>query len=595
MKIPGFALVTIFLLGGCATPPPVAIEPPEGASPFTVQTGWRGNSFAVATANPLASAAGYEILKAGGNALDAAIAAQMVLTLVEPQSSGIGGGAFLLYFDGRATEAFDGRETAPAGVDENLFRKIDGQAMVFHEAVVDSRSVGVPGTVRMLEMAHARHGKLPWATLFEAAIRLAEEGFAIGPRLHALLKADAHLKKDPVAAAYFYTADGQPRAAGELLRNPELAAVLRRIASEGSRALHEGEIAQAVVDKLQRSANPGRLTMADMAAYRAQRRTPLCSDYRAAAANGAARPKTYRICGFPPPSSGALAIAQILGILGNTGAAALKPVDGQLDAQWMHLYTEAARLAFADRAQYVADPDFVAAPGDDWATLTTPAYLAERARLIGSQRMKNVKPGAPAAGKSATAPMPEQAEYGTSHISVMDGYGNALAMTGTIENAFGTRRMVRGFLLNNELTDFSFTASDSGGTPIANRVQAGKRPRSSMSPTLVFDKDSGEVVLSGGSPGGELIIHYTAKILYAMLDWEMTPQQAIDLPNFASLNGATLLEKNRFAPAFVEALKGKGHAVREVDMTSGLQVIRKIPGGYAGGADARREGVVLGE
>jgi len=592
MKIPGIVFATLLLLGGCATPPAsVDIGQPEGTSPLTVQAGWRGSKFAVATANPLASAAGYAMLKTGGSAIDAAIAAQMVLTLVEPQSSGIGGGAFLLHFDGRATEAFDGRETAPAGVDENLFRRPDGQPMAFHEAAVGGRAVGVPGTVRMLEMAHAQHGKLPWAKLFEPAIRLAEGGFAISPRLHALLKADAYLKTDPVAAAYFYAADGQPRAVGATLRNPQLAAVLRRIASEGARALYGGEIAQAMVDKVRQSANPGRLTMADLAGYRAQRRTPLCTDYRATST----KVKTYRICGFPPPNSGALAIAQILGILEHTEAASLKPVDGQIDAQWMHLYTEAARLAFADRAQYVADPDFVAAPGGDWATLTAPAYLAERARLIGARSMKSALPGTPAGEKSAAATMPEQAEYGTSHLSVVDGYGNALAMTTSIEDAFGARQMVKGFFLNNELTDFSFVAADRSGAPVANRAQPGKRPRSSMSPTLVFDKETGEVVFSGGSAGGALIIHYTAKVLYAVLNWEMDPQQAIDMPNFASLNGPILLERNRFAPAFVEALTARGHEVQEADLTSGLQVIRRIPGGYAGGADARREGVVLGD
>jgi len=592
MKTPGFVLATLCLLAGCATPPAGVVDfrQTEGASPLTAQAGWHGNKFAVATANPLASAAGYAILTAGGSAVDAAIAVQMVLTLVEPQSSGIGGGAFLMHFDGRDTEAFDGRETAPAGADENLFIKADGRPMAFHEAAVGGRAVGVPGTLRMLEMAHARHGKLPWAALFAPAIRLADDGFAISPRLHTLLKTDAYLKQDPVAAAYFYTADGQPRAVGATLRNPELAAVLRRIAAEGARALYTGELAQAVVDKVRRSANPGRLTMSDLASYRAQQRVPLCSDYRAAGA------RTYRLCGFPPPGSGALAIAQILGLLERTNAAARKPVDSRIDAHWMHLYTEAARLALADRAQYVADPEFVAAPGGNWATLLAPAYLAERARLIGDRRMKAIRSGTPTAEEPTAAPMLEQAEYGTSQISVIDGYGNALAMTGSIEDAFGARLMVRGFLLNNELTDFSFVRADRSGAPIANRVQPGKRPRSSMSPTLVFDKESGEVMLSSGSSGGELIIHYTAKILYAMLNWGMDPQQAINLSNFApTLNGPILLEQHRFAPVLIEALKAHGHEVREIEMTSGVQAIGRIPGGYAGGADPRREGMVCGD
>lgn len=597
MKPVLFVLSAVWLVVGCASPPPAGRPPvtdaaelrqPEGSSRVTPQTGWRGREFAVATAHPLASEAGRAILEAGGSAVDAAIAAQMVLTLVEPQSSGIGGGAFLLHHDGRETVAFDGRETAPAEVDDALFLKRDGKVMSFAEAVVGGRAVGVPGTVRMLEMAHASYGKLAWPQLFEAAIRLADEGFPVGERLHTLLGKDPHLRLDPGAAAYFYDQDGQARAVGTLLRNPSLATVLRRIASEGSAALHTGDIAQAIVDRVrQHPQNPGRLTMADLAAYQAKRRAPLCSDY---APKAVAPARNYRICGFPPPSSGAIAIAQILGILNDTPAPFL-PFD---DPLWMHYYSEASRLAFADRAQYVADPDFVAAPGNNWQTLIERDYLATRARLIGPRSMKVAAPGSPSPLASSQAPMPEQVEYGTSHISIVDAYGNALAMTSTIEDAFGARVMVRGFLLNNELTDFSFTPTDAGGAPVANRVEPGKRPRSSMSPTLVFDQASGELVLSGGSPGGALIIHYTAKLLYAMLNWELAPQSAIDLPNFGSLNGPTLLEERRFSKPFVDALQARGHEVREVGMSSGLQAIRKGDDGYTGGADARREGRVMG-
>ncbi|WP_300452364.1 gamma-glutamyltransferase family protein [Accumulibacter sp.] len=592
-----FVLSAVCFVVGCASPPlagrppvtdAVELRQPEGSSRVTPQTGWRGREFAVATAHPLASEAGRAILEAGGSAVDAAIAAQMVLTLVEPQSSGIGGGAFLLHHDGRETVAFDGRETAPAEVDEALFLKRDGKVMSFTEAVVGGRAVGVPGTVRMLEMAHASYGKLPWPTLFEAAIRLADEGFPVGERLHTLLGKDPHLRLDPSAAAYFYDQDGQARAVGTLLRNPSLATVLRRIAREGSAALHTGDIAQAIVDRVrQHPQNPGRLTMADLAAYQAKRRAPLCSDYTPKAVAPA---RNYRLCGFPPPSSGAIAIAQILGILNDTPAPFL-PFD---DPLWLHYYSEASRLAFADRAQYVADPDFVAAPGGHWQTLIERDYLAARARLIGPQSMKVAAPGSPSPLGSSRAPMPEQVEYGTSHISIVDAYGNALAMTSTIEDAFGARVMVRGFLLNNELTDFSFTPTDAGGAPVANRVEPGKRPRSSMSPTLVFDQASGELVLSGGSPGGALIIHYTAKLLYAMLNWELAPQSAIDLPNFGSLNGPTLLEERRFSKSFVDALQTRGHEVREVGMSSGLQAIRKGDDGYTGGADGRREGRVMG-
>ncbi len=590
-----FYLALTLLTVGCSTLPATThsvvasseARQPEGDSGSTAQTGWHGQKFAVATANPLASEAGVSMLEAGGSAIDAAVAAQMVLTLVEPQSSGIGGGAFLLYYDGRQTVAFDGRETAPAAVDETLFLRADGKPMTFHEAVVGGRAVGVPGAVRMLEVAHAEFGRLPWASLFAPAIRLAENGFPISQRLHALLKADPYLRQDPLAAAYFYARDGQPLAIGSRLRNPELADVLRRIASEGSPALYEGEIAQAIVDKVQQHpGNPGNLSMTDLASYRPQRRLPFCSNY----APRLVEPRrNYRICGFPPPSSGAITIAQILGILQGTDAASLSLTD----PLWMHYYSEAARLAFADRAQYVADPDFIAAPAGSWYSLIGPDYLASRALLIGEKSMRIATPGSP--WLTTHAPMPEQVEHGTSHLSIVDGYGNVLAMTTTIEDAFGARQMVKGFLLNNQLSDFSFAARDGSGKPVANRVQPGKRPRSSMSPTLVFAADTGEVLMSGGSPGGALIIHYTAKLLYATLDWRMTPQQAIDLPNFGSLNGPTLLEEGRFAPLFVDALKARGHAVNEVPMTSGLQAIVKNRDGYLGGADPRREGSVLGK
>lgn len=590
-------LALVLVTAGCCSPPsttpPVSvgreIRQPEAGTGVTVQPGWHGERFAVATAHPLASEAGVTMLRAGGSAIDAAIAAQMVLTLVEPQSSGIGGGAFLLYSDGRETVAFDGRETAPAAVGETLFLTPDGKPMEFHEAIVGGRAVGVPGVVRMLEAAHTEFGRLPWASLFEPAIRLAESGFPVGQRLHALLRADPYLRRDPSAAAYFYDPDGQPVAVGSTLRNPELAGVLRRIAGEGSRALHEGELAQAIVDKVrQHPDNPGHLSLSDLAGYQPKRRKPFCSSYTP---QHAEPPRSYLICGFPPPSSGAIAIAQILGILNDTEARSL-PFS---DPLWMHYYGEASRLAFADRARYIADPDFIAAPAGNWYSLIGTDYLASRARLIGPRSMGTARPGVPSPATTTHGSMPEQVEYGTSHISVVDGYGNALAMTTTIEDAFGARQMVKGFLLNNELSDFSFAPRDAKGEPVANRVEPGKRPRSSMSPTLVFAADTGELVMSGGSPGGALIIHYVAKLLHATLNWGLSPQQAIDLPNFGSLNGPTLLEEKRFTPAFVEALAAKGQEVKEIDMNSGLQAIQKSRHGYRGGADPRREGRVMGE
>ncbi|MDY0106493.1 MAG: gamma-glutamyltransferase family protein, partial [Giesbergeria sp.] len=564
-----------------------------GASGYTDKPGWATTKFAVAAANPLATDAGYQVLKAGGSAIDAAIAVQMVLTLVEPQSSGIGGGAFLLHAHGGKVQAYDGRETAPAAADENLFLDANGKPLAFHDGVVGGRSVGVPGTVRMLEMAHRQHGKLPWAVLFQPAIQLAEGGFKVSARLNTLLANEKHLARDPVAAAYFYDAAGKPWPVGHVLKNPELAAVLRQIAAEGSRALHEGPVAQAIVDKVQKHpTNPGRLSLADLAGYQPKQREALCTDYRA-------RAQDYRLCGFPPPSSGAIAVGQILGILNHTNAASLPLQDGLPSAEWLHLYTEASRLAFADRALYVADPDFVQPPGGSWLSLLDPAYLASRARLIGPQSMKVAQPGNPAGTRTSLAPMPDQPEYGTSHISIVDAQGNALAMTTTIEDQFGARQMVKGFLLNNELTDFSFAPRDAQGAPIANRVQPGKRPRSSMAPTLVLDKASGEVLMSGGSPGGALIIHYTAKALYGTLQWGLMPQQAINLPNFGSLNGPSLLEEKRFPPATVEQLRTRGAEVREMNMTSGLQALTRGEAHgqpvWLGGADPRREGVVMGD
>ena len=592
MKFAFSALVVSTLLAACATSPQwtyVVPLQPEGASGYSEKPGWATKTFAVAAANPLATDAGYQVLRAGGSALDAAIAVQMVLTLVEPQSSGIGGGAFLLHHDGQVTEAFDGRETAPAGVDENLFLGADGKPLAFYDAVVGGRSVGVPGTVRMLEDAHRQHGKLPWATLFAPAIALAEQGFKVSARLHTLLAGEVHLKKDPVAAAYFYDPHGQPWPTGHVLKNPALAEVLRRIAASGARALQEGKLAQAIVDKVQKHpTRAGALTMADMAAYQSKKREPLCFDYRAAR-------KDYRICGMPPPSSGAIALGQILGILSQTDAANLPLDQGLPSADWLHGYTEASRLAFADRSQYVADPDYVAPPAGRWQSLLAPVYLAQRARQIGVMSMKTAQPGTPGGVTTSYAPMPDQPEYGTSHISIVDAYGNAIAMTTTLEDAFGSRQMVNGFLLNNELTDFSFAPADADGKPIANRVQPGKRPRSSMSPTLVFDKATGQLVMSGGSPGGALIIHYTAKTLYATLNWGLNAQQAINLPNFGSLNGPSLLEEKRFPAATVAALRLRGAEVREVGMTSGLQAIQSTSSGFFGGADPRREGVVMGD
>ena len=624
----------VLLASGCATRPAtlgytIPLQP-EGSSGYSAKPGWTYARQAVAAANPLATDAGLQVLRAGGSAVDAAIAVQMVLTLVEPQSSGIGGGAFLLHHNGRQVEAWDGRETAPASAHEGMFLGSDGKPLPFMDAVLSPRSVGVPGAVRMLEAAHKQHGRLPWAVLFEPAITLAEQGFRVSVRLHALLKAEQALKRDALAARYFYDASAQPWPVGHVLKNPELAAVLRLIAARGSRALHEGPVAQAIVDALRPGPNAASvMTLQDLANYRPVQRDPLCHGYAAPSPVPGGATRALRVCGFPPPSSGAVAVGQILGILSGTPAHTLTLTQGPggvagtrgaaPSADWLHWYTESARLAFADRAQYLADPDFVPAPAGGWQALLNPAYLQSRAALIGAQSMKTAQPGDPAAVRTSSAsdsangtasvshasrfaPMPDQPEYGTSHISIIDRHGNALAMTTTIEAVFGARRMVStdasrpgGFLLNNELTDFSFAPADAQGKPIANRVQPGKRPRSSMSPTLVFDAHSGELLMSLGSPGGAQIIHFTAKTLYGMLHWGLTPQQAIDLPNFSSLNGPSLLEQGRFDRATVDALRTRGAEVREVDLTSGLQALRRTARGIEGGADPRREGVVLGD
>lgn len=594
-------LLGALLLAGCAAapPPPANLPPlPGDIALVTHKPGWAFQRFGVAAANPLATAAGLQILQAGGSAVDAAVAVQMVLTLVEPQSSGIGGGAFLLHWDRAAVQAWDGRETAPAAADERLFLGVDGKPVPFAQAVVGGRSVGVPGAVRMLEAAHRLHGKLPWAMLFEPAIGLAERGFVVSARVHQQLQGETALQADAQARGYFFRADGSPVPAGTLLRNPALAAVLRTIAAQGSAALHSGPVADDIVRRVRGHATaPGRLVAADLAGYVPLQREPICTDWLA----------SYRVCGMPPPSSGHLGVMQILGILERLPALP-DPLRGDTpgvpSADWLHAYTEAARLAFADRARYVADPDFVPAPDGGWGSLLEDAYLQQRAGLVGQRSMGRAEAGTPGGTRVARwafAPMPDQPEHGTSHISIVDAQGRALAMTTTIEAVWGSRVMSDGgtglpggFLLNNELTDFSLAPADAQGRPVANRVQPGKRPRSSMSPTLVFDRRTGQLLMSLGSPGGPAIIHFTAKTLVGSLQWGLDAQRAIDLPNFGSFNGPTVLEAGRFPEATVEALKARGHQVVLTDLPSGLQALQRTATGWFGGADPRREGVVMG-
>ena len=598
-------------VGACSNPHPpqtttnnVNANTPEVASGWQHKDGWRTEKSAVAAANPMATEAGLQILQRGGNALDAAIAVQMVLGLVEPQSSGIGGGAFLLYDDQGKITAYDGRETAPAGAKEDLFIGADGKAMAFDDAVVGGRSVATPAVVSMLYAAHQKHGKLPWADLLQPAINLADNGFPVSARLNKLLRSEKFLAaNDADAKAYFYQANGEAVPVGHLLKNPEYAAILRLIAAQGPKGLNQGEVAQNIVKKVQSHPNKGSLSLNDLRQYRPRERAPLCFDYTA-------RAQGYVICGMPPPSSGSLTIAQILGILAHTDAERFGLNNGALNPEWLYRYGEASRLAFADRNQYIGDPDFVQAPAGSWMSLLGSDYLRQRASLIDlsaqPKSMNTAKAGQPKAFQAAYANMPIQKEYGTSHISIVDKYGNALAMTTTIESQFGSKLMVNrgkglagGFLLNNEMTDFSFTPRDETGKPVANRVEPNKRPRSSMSPTLVYEKlpsgKRGKLLMSLGSPGGANIIHYTAKTLYGTLNWGLNTQQAINLPNFGSNNGPMQLEQGLLGTSYADALKQTGQEVKTLEMTSGLQGIQRTDSGWFGGADPRREGIVLGE
>lgn len=593
---PAALVFTFFLasLTACSSPDGSSSQTPpapEGASGYTAKPGWATERFAVAAANPLATEAGYRTLKAGGSAMDAAVTVQMVLTLVEPQSSGIGGGAFLLHWDGESVSALDGRETAPAAVDEALFLKPDGTPMDFQQAVVGGRSVGVPGVVKMLEQAHQQYGTLPWRELLQPAIQLAEDGFEISPRLHRLLQSDPALRDNPPALAFYYQPDGSPWPVGHRLRNPALAELLRNIAENGSDAFYRGANAQALVRQVNEHQNAGAMTLSDLEVYKPRQRDPLCNLWQ----------QNYQVCGFPPPSSGHITQMQILGILEQLSP--LPALDqGVPSAEFLHHYTEAARLAYADRAKYIADPDFAPVPGRTWNSMLAPKYLKQRAELIGTRSMGTAKAGEPGTMPVSFAPQPEQPEYGTSHISIVDDQGNALAMTTSIEQAFGSRLLndggtglPGGYLLNNELTDFAFEPRDSRGKPVANRVEPNKRPRSSMSPTLVFDAAGDRLLASVGSPGGAAIIHFTAKTLLGMYGWGLDAQRAIDLPNFGSFNGPTVLETGRFPASTVESLEARGHEVNETDMTSGLQAIQRTDSGWFGGADPRREGVVMGE
>ncbi len=531
----------------------------------------------VAAANPLASQAGLGVLEAGGTAMDAAVAVQLVLNLVEPESSGIGGGAFMLYWDvsERKLLTYDGREKAPLSATPEYFMNDQGEPMKWSEAVTGGLSVGVPGTLKLLEVAHAEHGLKPWRSLVEPAITLSEAGFPVSEKLSASIAraADRGLTTFDAARNYFFNDDGSALAAGTVLKNPEFAATLTMIAEEGSAPMYTGELAASIVEAVKTETNTGEMTLEDLAAYEVIKREPVCFPYRA-----------FEVCGMGPPTSGGLTMGQILTILSNFDLPSMGP-----SAEAWHLYSEAAKLAYADRGMYMGDSDFVDMPEG----LLNAEYLASRAALIDPEKsMGKAEAGTPPWDEAMLRSPDTQLERpGTSHFSIVDRYGNMVSMTTTIESGFGSRVMVGGFLLNNELTDFSFRA-ERDGKPIANRVEGGKRPRSSMSPTIVF-KD-GRPVLLTGSPGGSRIINYVTQSVIAMLDWGMDPQDALNMGHVVNRNGATDLEEGTEAVELQAQLEALGHEVKIRGLNSGLHAIMIDVIDLYGAADPRRDGVALG-
>nr|WP_198160392.1 gamma-glutamyltransferase [Photobacterium jeanii] len=553
---------------------------PEAATDRQQQSMVKGEEWMVASANPLASEAGADILRQGGNAIDAMIATQLVLGLVEPQSSGIGGGAFLVYWDNHSNTltTYDGRETAPYAVTPILFQDQQGNPLKFFDAVIGGRSVGTPGTVKLLWHTHQRRGKLGWKKLFAPAIKLAQDGFTVSPRLAALVAKDQeYLQRYPTTRAYFFDDQGQPIQAGQTLKNPQYAATLRQIAEHGASAFYHGAIAKDIVKAVREvEDNPGVLSVMDLATYQVKQRPAICAPYR-----------QYQICGMGPPSSGALTLGQIMGMLSHY------PLDkmGADDVHSWRLLGDASRLAFADRGLYMADSDYVPMPTRG---LLAEDYLSQRAALLkDKQALKEAKAGEPRWHYAMPLAQDESLELpSTSHFSIVDRDRNVVSMTTTIENGFGSRLMVRGFLLNNELTDFSFR-SHVDGRPIANRVEPGKRPRSSMAPTIVMQDD--KPLLAIGSPGGSQIIGYVAKTLVGHLDWGLDLQQAIDLPNMNNRFGPFELEQGTAAEQWAPKLEQLGFDTKIKPLNSGVQAIRLDGKTLIGAADPRREGKVIAE
>jgi gamma-glutamyltranspeptidase/glutathione hydrolase len=563
------ALPLALALAACATTQ--TASPPPAPPKASAETG----EVMVAAANPLAVEAGLNVLKKGGSAVDAAAAVQAVLGLVEPQSSGLGGGAFMTYYDAATKKviAYNGRETAPAGATPDMFLQ-DGKPLSFSAAVTSGKATGVPGAVAMLAMAQAQHGKLAWKDLFGDAERLANDGFVVSPRLAGMIAGPFPQSQTPDAKAYFTKPDGQRYQAGDVLKNPAYAASLRKIAAEGPKAILEGSLAEAIVAKVAQGPLPGTMTLADLKAYRPKAGDAVCGPYR-----------IYVVCVPDAPSSGA-ALLEALGILANTDIAERGPADPQA---WF-LFTQASRLMYADRDRYFGDPAFTAVPIEG---LLDPAYVAQRAKLIGEVAGPAPAPGTPR-GAGALAPDATKEPGGTSHFVVVDAAGNVVSMTTTVESIFGTGRMVGGFFLNNQLTDFSWSPQNADGTQAANAVAPGKRPRSSMAPTIVLDRD-GKLVAAIGSPGGNSILAYNLKALVAILDWKMSVEDAFKLPNLVARGDSFASEPDRYAPGVVDALAAKGIVFKgSGGEGSGLHGVKVTPQGLQGGADDRREGVAKG-
>ena len=572
------AALALALLVGCGHTPLKEDIPPEPATGTRVVAAVRGTTQMVGAANPHASRAGWEILEQGGSAVDAAIAMSVILTLVEPQSSGIGGGGFMLHWSAADQHlgAYDGRETAPAAVTPDLFMGPDNKPLGYLKALVGGKSVGVPGQLRMLGLAHKKHGKLSWDKLFAPAIRLADSGFRVSPRLFGLLTRLGRLMTLPDARRYFFLPDGAPKPVGHLIKNAPLAHTFRTIAARGTDAFYIGPLAADIVRTVNTApTNPGTMTRADLAGYRPREREAICVPFQ-----------KDRVCGFPPPTSGGTTVLTILGLLDRLELGATFD-----SAETTHAFLEASRLAYADRAMYIADPDFSPLP----VGLLSPDYMDSRARLINPKRSMGEASAGQPPGFAVLAPDQSAELPSTSHLVAVDAAGNWVSMTQSIEFAFGSQLMVHGFLLNNQLTDFSSPAS-ADGKPVANRIQPGKRPRSSMAPTMVFDAD-GRPILTLGSPGGSRIIEYVARVIVSVLKYGHDPQTAIAQPNLSNRNGVSELEKavgfEAWAARTSAALKGLGHEVSIVELNSGIQAIARDAKGLVGGADPRREGLIL--